>query len=75
MRAGPSIGKSKKIKKYGYNLEEKFKINYNNYKKETSISNQLEIEANKENNLLKFLKWKNNSCRYDIFFYVFSLLF
>ena len=56
------------------NLEEKFNINYNNYMEETNISNQLEVKSVNENNILQFLRWKNNSCRYDIFFYIFSFI-
>ena len=56
------------------NLEEKFNINYNNYNKEKNISNQLEDKSDNENNILQFLRWKNNSCRYDIFFYLFSFI-
>ena len=57
------------------NLEEKFNINYNNYMEETNISNQLEVKSVNKNNILQFLRWKNNSCRYDIFFNLFPLLF
>ena len=56
------------------NLEEKFFTNYNIYYEETDINNQLENKSDIENNVLKFLRWKNNSCRYDIFFYLFSFI-
>ena len=55
-------------------LEEKINNNFNIYLEDAKINNQeLELKE-KKGNMIQFLSWKNNSCRYDIFFYLFTFL-
>ena len=48
-----------------------FKI-LNNYNQ--ILFNKKNINKSKEEDGIKFLKWNNNSCRYDVFFYLFTFI-
>ena len=55
-------------------LEEKINNNFNIYLEDAKINNQeLELKE-KKGNMIQFLSWKNNSCRYDIFFLILNYI-
>ena len=56
------------------NLEEKFSQNYKTYIEENNFSKIKKELLHYSEKKVYFLNWKNNSCRYDVFFFLFTYI-